>query len=95
MRIHPKVIWPIVRQSAVRFLEFFHWSDSPEAAPKGEDRWTGGATRLLILCLPQQLRNYGRCANLGRADTHIQTRDCEFVGYYISTDGANSKRKGA
>ena len=41
-----------------------------EGRAQGGDRWTGGATSLLILCLPQQLRNYGRCANLGRADTH-------------------------
>jgi hypothetical protein len=33
-------------------------------------RWTGGAITLLILCLPQQLRNYDRCANLGHADPH-------------------------
>jgi hypothetical protein len=42
---------------------------------QGGDRWTGGATSLLIVCLPQQLRNYGRCANLGRADTHRRGAD--------------------
>ncbi len=43
---------------------------APEVWSLGGDRRTGGATSLLILCLPQKLRNCGRCANLGRADTH-------------------------
>jgi len=34
MRIRPKVICSVVKQSAVRFLRFLHWLDSPEAAPK-------------------------------------------------------------
>jgi hypothetical protein len=29
----------------------------------------------LILCLPQQLCNHGRCASLGRADTHRRGED--------------------